>query len=447
MKRRISTLLLVMAMIAALVLPVSSESLISTDDFPDVLARAKQGVVQLYSVGYSHGSPVASWTGSGFAVGRSGQDSDVFVTNWHCVTGSGEFSVSNIRVWILKEDCSISRVDGSPDPARSVECEVLKTTLGYPDYAIIRAKTSVSGYKALPLMASDDVPDGTTVYALGYPGEMDDISATHSGIDDITSTDGIVSKHMVFTEAGDTRVLLHTAVISHGNSGGPLITSQGAVVGINTYGTSVDADRYYAVYSDYAMQGLDDLGIDYDIYKGKTTRLSTAAIVGIAVAAGAAVIVVAVMILAKQRKEDQNTMQEALSRAVAELHAVEERRQREAAARHAEARNRAAVSSASQYSLKLPDSQVKPIPKTGMTIGRSRRCTLALPENMPGVSGRHCKLVFMQGRLVVIDQGSTYGTLIHGQKIPPNQPVALRVGSSFALGGQQNTFTILEREK
>ena len=97
--------------------------------------------------------------------------------------------------------------------------------------------------------------------------------------------------------------------------------------------------------------------------------------------------------------------------------------------------------------MKLPDSQVKPIPKTGMTIGRSRRCTLALPENMPGVSGRHCKLVFMQGRLVVIDQGSTYGTLIHGQKIPPNQPVALRAGSSFALGGQQNTFTILEREK
>ena len=70
-----------------------------------------------------------------------------------------------------------------------------------------------------------------------------------------------------------------------------------------------------------------------------------------------------------------------------------------------------------------------------------------LPENTPGVSSHHCKLVFMQGRLVVIDQGSTYGTLIHGQRIPPNQPVALRAGSSFALGGQQNTFTIVETVK
>lgn len=459
MKKRILAVFLVMLVLSFAVLPAAAEQLISTNNFPDVLARVKKGVVQIYGVGYRSGQVYSAWTGSGFAVGKAGKDSDTFVTNWHCVTESGHYSVKNTRIFIMKEGCTI-RSDGLPDPNRSVECEVLKTTSGYPDYAIIRAKTSVSGYKALPLLSADEVQDGAAVYAIGYPGEMDDVSATHSGIDDITSTDGIVSKHMVFTEAANTKVLLHTAVIAHGNSGGPLITAKGAAVGINTYGTANDADRYYAVYSDYVMAGLDDLKIEYDVYKEGmvigSSELSTTAIVGIAVAVVALGAIAAYFVAAKKRKEAEakRLEEEAKQREEAERHAAEERQEREYAARLAAERaaaarqaeeKRAAAAEPSGYSLMLPGNMVRPIPKTGMTIGRSRDCTLILPENTPGVSGHHCKLTFINGRLVVMDMGSTYGTLIHGQKIPANTPVALNAGSKFALGGAQNMITIVER--
>ena len=244
-----------------LVMPVSA-------DFPEVLAQAKKGIAQLYVLG-DDGRELWGSIGTGFAVGKAGEDSDTFLTNWHVVTIEGRFSLEQTRIWILRENCTISEFTGEPDPTRSVECEVLKTTSGNPDYAIIRAKSPLGGYQALPLLSSKEIQDGTHVYTLGYPGIVGKMSAHQYGIDDITATDGIVSQHMQFVLADNTWVLMHTAQISGGSSGGPLITENGAVVGINTFSFGEDegnANRYCSVYIDYAMEGLDELGISYDLY-------------------------------------------------------------------------------------------------------------------------------------------------------------------------------------
>ena len=66
---------------------------------------------------------------------------------------------------------------------------------------------------------------------------------------------------MVMSAAGNTNVLLHDAVISGGNSGGPLIDENGNVIGLNTYGI---VDSYScAIYSEYVTQALDQMGIPY----------------------------------------------------------------------------------------------------------------------------------------------------------------------------------------
>ena len=474
LRKRIPSFLTAVILLLAM-LPLTA----SAKDFPEVLAQAKKGVVQLYGLGIK-GFYWSSWTGTGFAVGETGQDSDIFLTNWHVVTSSGDYDLSQVRIWILKENCQISDSTGEPDPNNSIECEVLKTTTGYPDYAIIRAKTPVSGYKAMALLSSNHVPDGTTVYALGYPAVVGNVSVSQYGIDDITSTDGIISQHMQFTLAENTWVLTHTAQISGGNSGGPLITKDGAVVGLNTYGfgnQDTGMNRYCAVYIDYAMEGMDELGIKYSLYdeetgeggetgetgeggengdgeeekgfwdrikdllKGDEDSDSEDSLVPVLVVGGAVVVIaiVAVLLVMKKKKDEEEARRRAEEARRREQERQQELQRQEEARRREEQMRLQAQNE--RVHLRSFDGRVIPV-GNGATIGRDPSCTIVLPENTPGVSRRHCQLEMRGGQLILTDLNSTYGTLIHGKRIPANTPVALRIGSSFCLASEKYTFTV-----
>lgn len=482
-RKRILSLILCAVLLAG-ILPVNGSA---ASDFPTVLAEAKKGVVQIYCVGKDT-LFVSSWTGTGFAVGESGKDSDVFLTNWHVAAGEGEYPQEDIRIWILQENCEIDKDTLEPDPSKSITCEVLKTTTGAPDYAIIRATEPVSGYKPLPLLSGEKVLDGQTVYALGYPGIVDQASASHYGIDDITSTNGIISKHM--TDTDNINVLMHTAQISGGNSGGPLITEDGAVVGLNTYvfGESQEnMNRYCAIYIDYAIEGLDDLGLPYTIFSGQAVPPTTDPdgepettaetdpvettdpgnpggggeeenLVPL-IAAGGAAIAVALGILfiamkkKKEREEEERRQMEARRRREEEerrRQEEEERRRREEAERRRreeEQRRRLEEEARRREQrvvahVQLNGATVYPVPASGCIIGRSPDCSIVLPENAPGVSRRHCKLEFRENRLILTDLKSTSGTYIHHKQIPANTPVALKPGSSFCLGSEAYCFTV-----
>lgn len=434
-KKILSWLMAAVLLCAVLPLTAGAER-----DFPTVLADAKKGVAQIYGLG-DDGRILSGWVGTGFAVGKEGKDSDTFLTNWHVVTGNGEYSQSQVRIWILQENCLIDENTGEPDPNRSIACKVLKTTSGYPDYAIIQATESISGYKALPLLSSKDVQDGTTVYALGYPAVVGSASASHYGIDDITATNGIVSQHMQYALEGNTWVLMHTAQISGGNSGGPLITEDGAVVGLNTYGFGESAgnmNRYCAVYIDYAIDGLEELGIQFDLYGKKPGILKDMAPV---LAAGVTLVIVAgglvIFFLYRREKKQQ---EERRRQEEARRRQEEERRRQEEERRRLEEQRRR--EQAPKATLRMTGGRMCSVSAAGGTIGRDKSCAIVLPESAAGVSRVHCRLDFRGEQLVLTDLNSTYGTIIHGRRIPPNTPVALKIGSSFSLGSEKYTFTV-----
>ena len=449
-KRLLSVLLCMVLMISMLPMTVAAE-----DNFVKVLAEAKKGVVQVYAL-YYEGNYMYSSKGTGFAVGNPDEDTDVFLTNWHVVTSSGKFPVGEARVWILQENCEINEENWEPNPAKSIPCEILKTTTGYPDYAVIQASEPVPDYTPMPLMSSEDIEDGTKVYALGYPAVVGNHSATHFGIDDITCTDGIVSQHMQMTSAGDTMVLLHTAQISQGNSGGPLITEDGYVVGLNTYGFGEEvSDRSCAVYIDYAMDALDDLDLPYEKIenggkKKKDTELNPILIGGGVAVVCAAVALVIAMKKKQEREEEERRRQEAeYRRREEEQRRMEDERRRmedefrrreEDQRRREEDQRRRAQETRAQ--LRCSNGGVYPVPAAGCVIGRERDCGITLPEGTAGVSRHHCRLDFRSGQLILTDLNSSYGTYIHGKRVPPNTPVALKSGSSFCLGSDKCKFTV-----
>lgn len=235
--------------------------------------QARQSVARLYGMGTDAETGArARWAGTGFAVGTAGEDSDIFLTNWHVATGGEKYADDRVELWLLRDNAKFDSQQ-RPLPGTAVKCRVLITTDGYPDVAVIQAMEPVEGYKALPLLSSRRAADGTGVYALGFSG------LSGSEADGPSVTSGEIRGHLVMARADNTSSLIHTAALRPGFSGGPLINAQGAVVAQNTYGFAQDVstDLFCAVSIDYGMELLDRLNIPYTTVKGSPAIVVQAA--------------------------------------------------------------------------------------------------------------------------------------------------------------------------
>ena len=396
---------------AMLAIPASART-----DLPTIISQAKEGVVKLLAVGFdSYGNVANAVVGSGFAVGQRGSAPEYFVTNWHVASAyipdiNYAFDSNHVRIWIMLDNFTISDVTNLPSEATSVECSIVRIAeSGYPDYAILRAARPVTECKPLAIRSSESVKQGETVVALGCPAVLDAQSLS-VGSKDITSTTGTVARHMVMASAGNTNAIVHNANISGGNSGGPLIDENGNVIGLNTY--SIVDSYSCAIYSDYVMQALNELGIPY-MSAGSSISIVTIAAAVVAVAA----VAVAIYFLLRNRKSAEKPP------------VIEERPPMPPTV-------------PASFRVQLPDGRIIPVPAGKVAVGRDPSCQIRLPESAAAVSRRHCTLESNGEFLILVDEGSRNGTFIHGKRIPAGTKVALKHGSSFCVGTSENRITV-----
>lgn len=407
--KRLAAMVMVLICLAAmLAIPASAKT-----DLPTVISQAKEGVVKLLAVGFdSYGNVANAVVGSGFAVGQRGSAPEYFVTNWHVASAyipdiNYAFDSNHVRIWIMLDNFTLSDVTGLPSEATSVECSVVRIAeSGYPDYAILRAARPVTECRPLAIRSSESVKQGETVVALGCPAVLDEQSLS-VGSKDITSTTGTVARHMTMTNAGNTNAIVHNANISGGNSGGPLIDENGNVIGLNTY--SIVDSYSCAIYSDYVMQALNELGISY-MTAGNSISIVTIAAAVIAVAA----VAVAIYFLLRNRKPPVTPPTPPIP----------------------------ADGYRPSFRVQLPDGRIIPVPAGKVAVGRDPSCQIRLPESAAAVSRRHCTLESNGEFLILVDEGSRNGTFIHGKRVPAGTKVALKHGSSFCVGTSENRITV-----
>ena len=105
------------------------------------------------------------------------------------------------------------------------------------DVALVSIDSPPPGFVAARLGNADEVRQGDEVFTYGSPGGVDTDKVLEQ-----TATNGIVSARG--REIEGQRCFQMTAAVNPGNSGGPLFTRRGEVVGINTYASVLKGTNF-----------------------------------------------------------------------------------------------------------------------------------------------------------------------------------------------------------
>ena len=405
---------------------------------------ARSGVIRL-AFAYSDDNYNYVKKGSGFFVGTEGGAVEYILTNAHVVTATDDSGN------VLGYASDVNVVFDDVDSDSTVSAKVLKIFGDGLDLAILRLEAPTTLRKQLPLRSAEKVSIMSTIYALGFPGIADDSSGyLPSSVDDVTITEGKVTKEQYQYQGSN--YLQVDAVISSGNSGGPLVDETGAVVGINSMvndpqsGTGLG----YALYIDYAIDYFKTMGYPYtlasDIGPSNQPTGSAGPVVtsepspnpepatkpigwyvylaiGVAVAAVAAV---AYLLIDKKKKQ-------VVPSDAGYTVPVGKPAEASRGGRQITSIGQTNVLGGKTYSV-----------SGKIIIGRDpATCQIVFPAKTPGISGKHCAVQELAQGVVVTDLGSTYGTYLeNGTKLEPNKPYTILGGEAFFLASKDNGFRV-----
>lgn len=377
------------------------------DKSPRNYTQAKDGVVWVVS---QYGEYYSA--GSGFAIGEAGKPIQYIVTNYHVVfdpdTGRKSDSVNVFFSAAANRYMSAQIYSYSADK----------------DLAVLKLPEPTTERKALKLRKIKDTDTSATYYALGYPAIADvGVDYTKYDVSDIVTTSGIISRQ---STVGEVEAYLLDIDINHGNSGGPLVSEKGEVVGINTFSmNSSDGTANYAVCIDELLRIVEPEYVDYMVAGDINKR--GIIVIALTAAVDAAIIAFALAVALGKGKTAS-----------------------------AGGRNYAAQDSNIGFTVAAGSQAIVIKGICGahrgeefeldgsLVFGRdSKNCNVVFPVDAEGVSGSHCRLSLRGGKVYIRDIGSSYGTFINdGVRADRNADMELRVGDTFSLGSERQKFLI-----
>jgi hypothetical protein len=216
----------VVSWLALASLPAPFDHAAAQDGAKEVARQALPSVVTLMTYD-NQGQPLSQ--GSGFIVRPNG----VIVTNYHVIRNASAVKVT-------------TRAGDEYDVNGVLGVDVQK------DFAILQIRAI-----ALPVLRmnnSEGIEPGEMVFALGAP-------RGYSG----SVTTGTFSQ---LRQQGGFRMMQHSAAISPGSSGGPLLLASGQVVGVNTLARKDANSLFFALPIDYVNAALEH-------WDGKLVKLGT----------------------------------------------------------------------------------------------------------------------------------------------------------------------------
>ena len=395
--------------------------------------EARNGVVMIGVMVQDSQGNTASGMGTGFAIGNPGEPVEYIVTNGHVVQKAYEYpridpSISGkVQVYYsaAENDYVVGQVVYYSAPTEK-------------DIAIIKLPSATDKRTALRLRSSSEVEIGETVYALGYPGTAK-VGQDFKTYDqnDITLTRGVISKKMTPNFSTYSAFQMDT-YISGGNSGGPLVDENGFVVGINSAGieaSGIDIGMNYAIVTDELTKILDSERIEYTLAGGGLSWTQPwFAYVFLPI--GVLALIGGIILLVTSKKGGQGAPAPAGAAAGMGSGKAPARGGRGPVEKRAVLRGVTGKYSGQSFDLL----------KGKVVIGRDpATCNIVFDKNTPGISGRHCQVVYDPNEdcFIITDLGSSYGTFLgNGKKLTANVAEKLSTGDTFYLCDNANRFVV-----
>lgn len=233
------------------------------------IADAKRGIVEI-ETGFSkeNGKFYKMKHGSGFLVCNSKDEGVFIVTNTSKVTLSEKQKKEYCKKHKIKFESqqdlkTVFRVIVDGDVTEDL---TMLSSSKEQDICILESENVIQTKKALPLENQQEVEIGDRVYAMGFSeGPTNDYTAEN------------VEIHGGEVEDSAARIkqenyIQHTASINTENSGGPLLSQEGYVIGINNATKSVKGTTSgYALPVTELITLLDNYGVSYDSKERHTT--------------------------------------------------------------------------------------------------------------------------------------------------------------------------------
>ena len=477
--KKVISLVAVICMLFAMNLTAFAAS-----DATPAVAEARNGIIQvrLYYVDNA-GNSYCLQTGSGFLLGAASGATTV-ITNYHVISLTDEDKAYWTETFGV-DFFNSNEVNMEARVAVKRDVEIVTSYVNgseQTDFAILELAQPIYDRAPLKVANSDELVETQNVYALGFPGAAstaeDDSVYT---VEDVTISNGIVGK---FQTINNIEFILHNAELGRGNSGGPLVDSNGAVVGVNTLTYADDAARYYSsIEINEIASVLDALGIAYEKADGvapapEPTPEPTPAVAEVeegpnmlligGIAGGVAlvaVVVVLVVVLSKKNKKPVTPAapismggpvppvppvpkagQAPVPPSFSNTMSMMDTGAGETSVLGGGAGETSVLGGGAMQPMatliRKKNGETANITKPLFIIGKERqKVDFCVPDNN-SVSRNHANIVCKGGVYYVVDKNSTNYTFVNGNKLNPNQEVKLNSGDKIKLADEEFEFRV-----
>jgi hypothetical protein len=426
-------------------------SLAFADFSESTIEKAKESTVRIFTVTAEGGG-----SGSGFVINRQGH----VVTNYHVISGAVKVAVAYGRgdTVIMKEARVIVSEPGKD--LAILKCDSLPKTR--PITLVDRGTTSNQAVMAIGFPGILDeliATDGGSLRETGRPDEYSVSAEDAAGFAPVTFS-GNVGKEMPLDSGygGSFKAIAHSAKISEGNSGGPLIDRDGRLAGINVAGagSKMGVDYAFAIHASelIALARAHSIPIDVTSSKASSAGSLSGIHLLLYVVLAAFAVVMFLMVLRKPRAVMVDAMSRVIRSHKHDRPAYTPSQAHSPAAAPA-GHSREPIPVGAQGSMRLRGRDLQglsfDIPFWGtdfrrhggrLVIGRSNDLS-QLVISHDSVSRQHATLSVNGSSILVEDRNSGNGTKINGREISVGAPpVPLNPGDKLTLGEVDLIFEV-----